>query len=303
MKMDLRYLQSLVAVIDAGSLAEAARTLDLTGPAIAARVAALEQELGAKLLKRSGRSVRATELGARVAEHARGMLRDAAALQSMADEAGRAPALRLGCFISATTSLLPMILAEFYRTRRGTTVFVEPGYSPELSNQVVAGQLDAALVVEHQFAHPKACEWHTLAVEPLAVVAPAAMAQRDAHDILRTEPFIRYDRRVWGGRLADRYLREQGIEPRQRIEIDGLMAIASMIAQGLGVSLLPNWAPMLQREPAIVSIALPGTPPVRRIGMIWTPHGPRAALAAELLKSASKVVGQSERLTRLASGA
>ncbi|OGA88999.1 MAG: LysR family transcriptional regulator [Burkholderiales bacterium GWA2_64_37] len=293
--MDLRYLQSLVAIIDYGSIAEAARRLDLTGPAVAARVSALEEELGAKLLERAGRSVKATELGARVAEQSRGILRDAAELKSFVDEVSRPPELRLGCFISATTSFLPKIMAEFYRPQRNMTVFVEPGYSPELSKRVIAGQLDAAIVVEHQFAHPKACEWRTLAVEPLAVVAPAIMAKRDAHDILRSEPFIRYDRRVWGGRLADRYLREQSIEPKQRMEIDGLMAIAALVAQGLGVSLLPNWAPMLEREPSLVRIPLPGTPPVRRIGMIWTTHGPRAHLADELLKAAVRAVGQSEQ--------
>ncbi len=63
----------------------------------------------------------------------------------------------------------------------------------------------------------------------------------NAHDLLKAEPYIRYDRRIWGGRLTDRYLRERGIQPRVRLEIDGLMTIASFVSKGLGISLLPDW--------------------------------------------------------------
>ncbi|MCC3263312.1 LysR family transcriptional regulator, partial [Paenibacillus polymyxa] len=57
--MDTRYVQSFVSVIESGSLAEAARRLDLTPAAIAARVRTLEEELGTTLIKRVGRSVKA----------------------------------------------------------------------------------------------------------------------------------------------------------------------------------------------------------------------------------------------------
>jgi DNA-binding transcriptional LysR family regulator len=96
----------------------------------------------------------------------------------------------------------------------------------DLCRQVGSGALDAAIVVEPQFAVAKTCEWRSLVEEPLIVVAPAALAGRQAHELLRSEPFIRYDRSVLGGKMADRYLRDQGIRPRQRLEIDGLMAIA-----------------------------------------------------------------------------
>ena len=61
--MDTRYVQSFVSVVESGSLAEAARRLDLTPAAIAARVRTLEEELGATLVKRVGRSGKATEAG------------------------------------------------------------------------------------------------------------------------------------------------------------------------------------------------------------------------------------------------
>uniref|UniRef100_UPI0025BE07EB LysR family transcriptional regulator n=1 Tax=Achromobacter sp. UBA5777 TaxID=1945913 RepID=UPI0025BE07EB len=83
--MDTRYVQSFVSVIESGSLAEAARRLDLTPAAIAARVRTLEEELGATLVKRVGRSVKATEAGLKVLERARSVLRE------VRDLRGRAP--------------------------------------------------------------------------------------------------------------------------------------------------------------------------------------------------------------------
>ena len=58
--MDARFLLSFVTVVEVGSMAEAARRLDLTPAAIAARVHALEEELGVAIIKRAGRSVKAT---------------------------------------------------------------------------------------------------------------------------------------------------------------------------------------------------------------------------------------------------
>jgi DNA-binding transcriptional LysR family regulator len=59
--MDTKFLDSFVTVVDHGSIAEAARRLNLTPGAVAQRVRALEEEIGAALLIRSGRTVRPTE--------------------------------------------------------------------------------------------------------------------------------------------------------------------------------------------------------------------------------------------------
>ena len=119
--------------------------------------------------------------------------------------------------------------------------------------------------------------------------APAALAQRDAHELLASEPFIRYDRSVLGGQLADRYLRDHGIAVRQRLEMDGLMAVAALVGQGLGVALVPDWAPIWSSGFDIARIPLPGRAPVRRVGMVWVTHGPRAVLAQALLAEARAV--------------
>lgn len=287
--MDIRYLQSFVTVADSGSFAQAARQLDLTSTAVAARVKALEQTLGLSLIQRAGRSVRPTDAGLRILERSRALLRDARDLATLVDDTAPYGELRLGVFVSAMTSVLPPVLKRFYDLYPSLSVFVTPGSSVELCRQVGAGELDAAVVVQPQFSLAKTCRWQSLMEEILVVVAPAAMAERDPLELLRTQPFIRYDRSVLGGQLADRYLRDHGISPHQRLEIDSLLGVAALVDQGLGVALLPDWSSLWSTRYELARIPLPGRAPVRRVGLVWQERGPRAQLAEAFLREAQTV--------------
>ncbi|WP_186069688.1 LysR family transcriptional regulator [Burkholderia gladioli] len=260
--MDIRYVQSFVAVLECGSIAEAARRLDLTATAVSARIHSLEEALGAQLVRRSGRRVVPTAEGLKILDSAHAVLRSVRDMQAVAQD-GRTELgeLRVGVFVSAMVSLLPSLLQRVYAAYPGFRIFVEPGASVELCRKVGTGELDIAIVVEPQFTIPKTCEWRILTEEPLVVVAPASMAGRDAHELLRAEPFIRYDRSVLGGQLVERYLRDHDLHPRQRLEIDGLLAIAALVDKGLGVSLLPDWPSLWTSGLAIARIALPDRAP------------------------------------------
>lgn len=284
--MDTRYVESFVTVVECGSVAEAARKLDLTAAAVAARIRALEDELGASLVERSGRVVKPTEKGAQLLAQARNVLSEVREFRTSAADRSAAQEYRFGTFVSTLTTILPPLLSLVYAKHPSLRMFLEPGFSPEHCRKVVEGSLDGALVVEHQFDIPKGCEWEPLMQDPLVVVAPLALAGADPHELLRSQPFIRYNRRVWGGRLADRYLREHSIRPHERIEVDGSMAIVALVSQGLGVSLLPDWRPLWGPSTRMVRIPLPGTPPVRRIGMVWQARGPKAEISRSILACA-----------------
>jgi len=287
--VDLRYLQSFVTVVEVGSLAEAARRLDLTAAAIAARVRALEVELGTELVRRAGRSVRPTAAGLRILERASVLLREERDLRAVAGGGGTVGELRLGVFPSALHTVLPQILKGLYAAHPDLQVYVAPGPSVNLCRQVGEGELDVALVVEPQFPVGKNCDWHPLAEQPLVVVAPASLAAADPLELLRTQPYIRYDRTTIG-ELSDRYLRDHGIRPNLRLQIDGLMAVAGMVAQGLGVGLLPDWRPMWAAGLPIARLPLPDRAPIDRIGLIWDRQGPRASLSRAFMAQARAVI-------------
>lgn len=273
--MDTRFLQSFVTVAEHGSLAEAARRLHLTPGAVSQRVRALEVELGTPLIRRSGRTVTPTEGGAAILEGARQLLREVRHLKVAAERPAATGELRIGAIPSTLTGFLPDILRDFTTGHPEVEVYVEPGKSLALYGSVLAGELDAAVLIQPSFAIPKTCTFAVLRDEPLIVVAPASAATHDPLALLASEPFIRYDRNHWGGRLADEYLREQGIRPSERVELDALDAIAVMVDRGLGVSLVPDWPSPFFEHLSLRKLALPEPVPVRRVGVQWRPDSPR----------------------------
>jgi DNA-binding transcriptional LysR family regulator len=286
--MDTRFLESFVSVADNGSIAAAARQLNLTPAAVAQRIRALEGDLGAPLLSRSGRTVRPTEAGERILVQARDLLAAARDLAALATNDRAAGEIRLGAVVTAMTGIVPDILARLSRTHPGLRVQVHPDASNDLFKKVVSGDLDAAILVEPEYALPKSCEWRVLREEPMVVITPAGMPGRDPHAILRREPFIRMGRETRGGRIVDGYLRANRIEVETRIELTSFASIAMLVDRGVGVSLVPDWSPPWPEGLRLRKLALPGKTATRVIGLIWQRATPRAGPVRALLEAATR---------------
>jgi DNA-binding transcriptional LysR family regulator len=287
--MDTRFLETFLLAIDNGSIAEAARRLNLTAAAVAKRIRALENEIGAVLVTRSGRTIRATEAGAAIVERARHFVTEARDFKSIAATDRPSGQLRLGTFQSALSGLLPDILALMKEKYPQIDVSITLGISAELYRKVLDGDdLDAVIIAQPPFAIPKSCDWRLLREEPLIVLTKAPAPSRKPHAILASEPFIRLHRRLWPGRLVDSYLRKVGIRPRELYEIDLPEAIAVMVDRGLGVSLLPDWAPPWPEGLSLAKLPLPdATPFARRIGVVWARASPRLRLVYAFLEQAA----------------
>ena len=290
--MDTQFLNTFVVVADRGSMAAAARVLNITPAAVAQQIRTLERELGAPLIARAGRTVSLTEEGARILQRARDLLRDVSDMRSVANDSDVSGELRLGACPTALAGMLPDILARMVDTFPQINVYIRPAYSAELYRAVEAGELDAALVLQAPYSLPKTCDWQLLREEPLVMIAPARLAGRDPHELLRSEPLIRYDRNQWGGRVADEYLHAAGIVPRERFELNGLNAIAVMVDRGLGVSLVPDWARPWPEGLDLVRIPLPLPSEPRRIGMVWSRSTVRIRLVTVLLQESRVATGQ-----------
>jgi DNA-binding transcriptional LysR family regulator len=288
--VETQFLNTFVTVVDQGSMAAAARVLNVTPAAVAQQIRTLERELGATLIARVGRTVSVTEQGSRILERSRELLRSVSDLRSVANDSAVSGELRLGACPTALAGMLPDVLARMVDAFPQINVFIKPGYSVDLYRAVEAGDLDAAVVLQAPFPLPKTCEWLLLREEPLIVLAPSSMAGRDPHDLLATQPLIRYDRNQWGGRQADDYLRANGIVPRERFELNALNAIAVMVDRGLGVSLVPDWAQPWPEGLQLARIPLPNPAVPRRIGIVWSRSSVRVRLVTVLLQESKKAM-------------
>ncbi|HEV7815506.1 MAG TPA: LysR substrate-binding domain-containing protein [Janthinobacterium sp.] len=286
--MDTLFLETLIAVIDSGTLVDAARKMNVTPGAVAQRLRALEGELGTRLVMRAGRAVRPTDAGARLALRARSVLRDVSDLRFIVANETLSGELRLGAIATALTGMIPSILGRLAGSHPQVDVFLEPGTSENLYRRVQKGELDAAIVVQPRFAIQKTLDWVGLRKEPLIVIASSKLAGDDTHELLMNHPFIRYDRNQWGGYFADRYLQHAGLAPKVRFELDALDAIAVMVDQGLGVSLVPDWAPPWPQGLSLKKLALPLPYHHREVGVIWNKGSSHIFLIKAFLEEAAK---------------
>ena len=282
--MDSRYLQNFVVVVELGSIAEAARRLDMTSATLAQRLRTLEAAVGSRLIVRSGRTVKPTVAGLRIVDRARGILREIRDLKSAASDTDLpAGPLRLGATPTALSGILPEILKEWVHRYPHIHIYIEPASTNLLYGRVLDESVDAAILVHPVFDLPKTCAWQGLRQEPLILLTPASMAVTDPLETIAREPYILHDRSVIAGRLADEYLNRHGIRPHVRFELEGIENIAKLVEEGLGVSVLPDW-PVLGSFPAgLKKWTLPAPCPSRHVGVMWLRSSGRTALVKILV--------------------
>lgn len=290
--METSYLHSFLLVVETGSMAEAARRLDITAAAVAQQIRILEREFDAPLLARAGRTVLPTPAGHRLAQSAPQLLRELANAKTHVSQEGTAGELVIGTINTALHSLLPDILAGFVKKCPDAKVFLRSATTRELYEAVRQGELDAAVCLHPSFALAKTFDWTLLREEPLVLLVPRQLAHLDPHTLLRTQPLIRYDRSLGGGQMVERYLRAAQIAPQERFELSSLVAIAMMVDRGLGVSLVPDTALNLPDGQGVVRLALPEESQSRRFGVMWLRSSARLPLIHKLVECARTVVRQ-----------
>ncbi|RXT51260.1 LysR family transcriptional regulator [Bosea sp. Tri-44] len=287
--METRFLQTFLSVVQTGSLSEAARRLNITPSAVIQRIKALEDEIGRPLIQRSGHTMQPTPAGAAILAEVERMLSVAEDIKAAAAADLETGLLRIGVIHSALTGLLPDLLVQLRQNRPGIELYILPGMSGDLYSCIIEGELDAAIMVQPHFALPKALDWLLLRQEKLLVITPLSVTESDARAILKREPFIRYDRNHWGGRIVDLHLRKLKIRPREQYELDSLEAITVLVSRGLGVSLVPDWLPPWPEGANVRRIKASGAP-TRDVGILWSRSSKRLPLIHAFMAEAVKAI-------------
>jgi DNA-binding transcriptional LysR family regulator len=284
--MDTRYLKSLLAVIDGGSIAEAARAEGLTAAAISQRIQGLERLLGFPLLSRVGHAARPTEACLALLPRARHIVGEVALLAGDADASGLTGTLRLGAVSTLLTGLLPGALLELSRLAAGLTTSILPGTSRSLYLALQNGELDAALMVAPPFELAKTFRLVPLHREPLVLASKAPLTHSVVQTLARG-PYIRYEPTSWGGQQAERFLHDNQLNLAPLFSLDGLEAIALLVAEGVGVSLIPQWSG-LERVAQGFSITPVGPGYDRQIVLVSVAHTARPRLLEVLLQALAR---------------
>jgi LysR family hydrogen peroxide-inducible transcriptional activator len=296
--MELRHLDTLVAIAEEGSFTAAADALATVQSNVSDQVRQLENELGVPLLVRSRRGAEPTEFGMLVLDRARRVQRELEALRGdiallRGLEAGYA---RLGVVGTASRWLVPALIDDLRERAPGVRLRVNEGASERLFGEVVDGELAQAVVTEPVNDRRLAVE--TLLEEdviglvhrdvdlpsepvPLSVFAELPLVLPPVPNPLRIE--------------VDRAAEEAGIALRVPIEVEGIRLIADLVLAGGYASILPETA----IPPELASartVRISGLPP-RRLAMV-SARDTQMSLADQAVRESVRNLVEKHRQSR-----
>jgi len=241
-----KQLKYLCAVAEHRHFSKAAETCHVTQSTLSAGIQELESQLGVTIFERNKKSVLITPIGEQVLKQARLLLGNAEDLVAIA-RASQAPLsgdLRLGVIPTIGPFLLPKMLGNLRADYPGLKLFLKEGLSADLFNRLQQGELDVVLLalpyplpdmhVESLFSD----EFEVLLPpdHPLNKAANVHQRQLQGEKLLLLEE---------GHCLRDHALEACKLESAQLDLVyqgTSLHTLVEMVANGLGVTLLPDIA-------------------------------------------------------------
>ncbi|TCK31067.1 DNA-binding transcriptional LysR family regulator [Ancylobacter aquaticus] len=234
---DLRALEIFLAVCDAGTMAQAARRLGLTQPAISQAVADLERRMGITLFDRSARPLALTAAGGALRQRASALISEARQIAPLLREAehARLPLLRAGL----VDSLSRVLMAPLARAlgEKADQVSLLSGLTASHAGALLTRQLDL-LVGADDLDEIEGLERWPLLTEPYVLLLPAALAApgsaAELETLARTVPLVRFSARSKTGMEVERHLRRLRLDLPRPLEFDTPFGVTSAVAEGAG---------------------------------------------------------------------
>lgn len=245
--MKLQQLRAFLATLDSSSFSEAALELGTSQSTVSYAVAELERELGVKLLSRGRFGAEPTEIGLKIAGHARGILKLTDAVRQEADlSKGRIQGiLKVATFRSAAGKILSKTIARLKKSQPGLTVRLI-----ELDNELSLGETKRRLVKDHLAD----IAFIDLLVEKDGLIAWELMrdpyqALLHASDPRETFPWsavgdapLIFCNHTACGSYVKGHAWKLGFEVQPAYDVRKDSTVLRMVSEGLGVGMLPKFA-------------------------------------------------------------
>lgn len=283
----LAQLTHLAEVASGPTWTDAAERLGITQSALSQSLAELERRLGMELFERRGRRRVLTAPGHQVLNEAERLLAVANDLDRTATAlaSGEAGDLRVGMIDTAALRVLPSAIRSFRVRHPEVDLHLVVEASGELTDRVLAGELDLAVIVRpHQ--PPPDLAVDLLVEEPLLLFAPPGTATSPPQ---RWGPWAMFPARSTTRGIIERALVDRGADLRVVTESPNPEVLRQVVGLGLGWTVLPR-----SEASAGDGVLTPyrRTPVARRDLVVVrrgaAPHDPRVEIFVELARAATR---------------
>lgn len=271
MSVSYRNMQAFVSVAESSTFAEASEKLFLTQPALSSAIKKMEEQLGGQLFSRTTRKVELTPEGATLLPQARRLLHEwddaiEGVQHLFAMSQGR---LAVAAMPSFAESKLPKLLLDFHQCFPNVRLRIYDVIMEETISAVLSGRADLGFCFE-----PKSqqnLEFVPLFTDRFVAVMkaehPLSSHQAVEWEQLLGEPFIALNKgssvREWTEQTASQYGNMSIIA-----ETGQYGSIGQLIAQGLGISVVPSLCLEQMLRKGLVCREIRTNPLVKRVGMI-----------------------------------
>jgi DNA-binding transcriptional LysR family regulator len=278
MAVTLTQLSAFLTVVRHGSVTAAAEELFVTQPSVSAAVAALEREVGVKLLERDGRRLRTTEAGAAFtpyAAHVLGLLEQGGRAARDAGEGVRAT-LRISAVTSAGDHLVPPLIRAFRDAHPELDIDLHIGNRRE----VFAGLLDhkADVAITGRVPDDDRLVGEAFAVNEIVLVTapddPLAKRRWVAVEELAGRPWLLREAGSGSRAMAEEWLSQRGLVPSV-LTLGSNTAVREAARAGLGIGLVSRTSAALELRVGLLGTIRPrGGLPQRRWFVVRSTVGP-----------------------------
>ncbi len=288
--MTIKHLRTLVAIADAKTFSAAADIVHVTHAAVSQQMRSLEADLGVALFDRTTRTPELTPLAHQVVARARLIIQDYDNLiPSVLADGGLSGTISLGAMPTTLTGLAPLAMAVLKEKYPKIGLQIRPALTRPLLLEVERGALDAA-IVSRPHLMPRGLVFRELAQEPMQLITGPSETDTDPIRLLKTRPFIRFNRNAVVGSVIDNWILAQRIRVSEAMELDSLEAITSMVHQNLGVSIVPRLAVRPPGTPKVQEISLGQSAPERILGLAYREDQIKARAMEELFTALTTVI-------------
>jgi LysR family carnitine catabolism transcriptional activator len=301
--LNIRRIETFLAVTACGSFRRAAEQLNRSQSAVSAHIGQLEQELGVPLLNRTTRRVSLTAAGKTFSARCKDVLAD---LENVANELQEEAQIKrgrvsLGSAPSVSTNFLPRIIAAYQARYPGVALRLHEDFARQMYDRLRDEETDFA--IGPKLERLEDFDFERILTDPIVAVLPSSHPLAGRREIgleeVARQPLLTVPRGTAIRAVIEDAFQARGLLLSPRFEVVHQQTLLNMVEAELGITILPALSVPFPREGRYRVAQLTEPAIVREVSVITLKGrmlSPPARRCAELAKQMIRSKAEAQRV-------